>query len=554
MRKLFAPLACLAVLASCVPLGAPARPAEPSKTDTSLVTNLGMEPDTIDPQEVGFTYEASIVGMLYEPLLTWDPTSLALVPAAARSLPDVSADGRVYTYTLRDALTYSDGTPLTAQRFADAFLRLCDPNLNAMYAFLAYPIEGCQRWNTMDPKRASAGDLEAARGAVRVRALDDLRLEFTLTAPNTAFTQATALWVGAPVRTEDIGDVTTNGFTRKGLTRFVGNGPFVLSEWRHNDRMVFVRNERYRLPVRLARWTKVMIGEPAVARSAYDHGELDVLSPTVATADDREAILARPDLVRTVGNCTTGFAFNTARPPFDDANVRLAFAKALDKEDYATNVARVGRAAASLVPHGEPGHAHDDRVQQFDPAEARRLLAASKYGAPVGGRIGGIPISFTFTTGKDTPPWVSWSITQWYANLGVVVTPDPRYTWMTGPLVKKPEQVPQLQRFAWCGDYPDGQGWYTTVFQSASAVTHTGFHDATFDSVVARADVERDPSARERLYEAASYELSREAPAAWLMWTEQWLLVRPGVRGYAVSSLDWDFSQFALARIVGVRR
>src|SRR2546430_17611386 len=94
MRPLFASVACLAVLASCAPAVAPA--PEPWRTETALVTNMGSDPDTIDPQRGSFANEMSIVGMLYEPLLTWDAATLTLVPAAARSLPRVSANGRVY--------------------------------------------------------------------------------------------------------------------------------------------------------------------------------------------------------------------------------------------------------------------------------------------------------------------------------------------------------------------------------------------------------------------------------------------------------------------------
>ena len=48
--------------------------------------------------------------------------------------------------------------------------------------------------------------------------------------------------------------------------------------------------------------------------------------------------------------------------------------------------------------------------------------------------------------------------------------------------------------------------------------------------------------------------LSRAAPGAWLYWTETWCLVRPELQGYQQSSFDYDFAQFSLARLVGVRR
>src|SRR5438132_703214 len=70
---------------------------------------------------------------------------------------------------------------------------------------------------------------------------------------------------------------------------------------------------------------------------------------------------------------------------------------------------------------------------------------------------------------------------------------------------------------------------------------------------IRRAGLERDPLERERLYDAASYRLSDQAPGAWLSWSEQWWLVSPKVRGYELSAFDPDFAQLSLARLVGRR-
>ena len=71
---------------------------------------MDAEPDTIDPQRESFPNEIAQTLMVYEPLLTFDAATLRPVPAAARSLPEVSDDGLTVTFTLRDGLTYSDGT------------------------------------------------------------------------------------------------------------------------------------------------------------------------------------------------------------------------------------------------------------------------------------------------------------------------------------------------------------------------------------------------------------------------------------------------------------
>lgn len=549
MQRSLVALVCLLLLLSCSTATGPGPEAATWRTGTELVTTT-LEPDVIDPQLSSFKNEAAIVGMLYEPLLSWSPSSLALVSAAASALPSVSLDGTLYTYHLRAGLTYSDGTPLYAARFVDAFARLCDPRVSAEYGFIAFAIVGCREWYTMDPKRSSPDELAAGRRSLGVRALDNLTVEFTLGAPDASFPQVTALWVGSPVRLEDI-ETFSDGWPATRLARVIGNGPFILASWTKLDRIVFERNERYRLPVRLARWTKRFVTDPDVARVWYDAGRIDAVSISPRDADDRERLLARSDLSRMLGACTTYVGFNTLAPPFDDAKVRLAFAKALDKGEYASTVLLAGRAAASLVTHATPGHAHDDRVQGFDPAEARRLLASSRYGLPKDGRLAGIEIRFPF---QDTPGMkarIEWIAQQWYVNLGVQVTPTLLNSW--GTLVKRPEQQPQLYRLGWCADDPDGSAWFTQ-FVSSSASQRTNFSDPTYDALVNAARSETDVARREALYEQASRILSAAAPGAWLHWTETWWLIDPRITGYELSSFDWDFAQFSLARIVGLKR
>jgi oligopeptide transport system substrate-binding protein len=544
MRRTFTTLACLVVLSACGVMSAP--PTEGTwKTESELTTHIGVEPQTIDPQQASFRTEIQAALMVYEPLLTFDPATLTLLPAAARALPEVSTDGRVYRYTLRDGLTYSDGMPLTAERFANAWKRLCDPRSGGDFKFLAFPIVGCENLNTLDRYRAPAAEFETARSMVGVRALDDLTIEFTLREHAAHFAQITALWIGAPVREEDTRPQAQ--WTEPSF--YVGNGPFRLVEWKHQERMVFERNERYRSPVRLLRWTKVTIPDAAVARQAYAEGRLDVLAVVPGSDVEREELLTRSDLRRSPGPCTSYVAFNTKARPFDDERVRLAFAKALDKAEYARAVERAARAAPSLVPHGQPGHAHDDRVQAFEPAEARRLLAASSYGSPRLGQLG-TPIRLVFTANPQQTTRAQWLMAQWAAYLGVDVIPDPVRAGGYGPLIRRGPGTLQVVVMTWCQDYPDGESWYGTLFRkNGVAASRTQFEDRALEQLLDEAEREYDPLDRQQLYERASRAASRAASVAWLAWSETWLLVRPEVKDYELSSFDADFAQLSLTRI-----
>ena len=220
-----------------------------------LTTRVGGEPDTIDPQKESFVDEIGVTMRVFEALMTADVKTGKVIPAAAKDQPKISADGKTYTYTLRDGLKYSDGKAITANDFKYGWQRLCDPATAGEYAFTGYIVAGCEAWNSMDPKKDDPAKLASAKtdflSNITVSGND---ITFKLTDPAPYFNAIASIWVGAPAR-EDT--VTKGGDKWTEPATFIGNGPFVLSEWKHNEKMVFTRNPNYRTPTKLAKWTVV---------------------------------------------------------------------------------------------------------------------------------------------------------------------------------------------------------------------------------------------------------------------------------------------------------
>src|SRR5207245_4898608 len=123
----------------------------------------------IDPQKESFTNEVAHTMQVYEALLTFDPKTLKPIPGAAKELPKLSSDGLTYTFTLRDGLKYSEGSPVAAKDFAFGFTRLCDPNVAGEYAFTGYIIAGCEAWSTMDTKKATKAEIDAAKAKLGIK-------------------------------------------------------------------------------------------------------------------------------------------------------------------------------------------------------------------------------------------------------------------------------------------------------------------------------------------------------------------------------------------------
>ena len=96
------------------------------------------EPDSLDPQLALSAPSVIVLTDLFEGLLALDAVGQPVPGAAERY--SVSPDGRVYTFTLRRGLTWSDGTPLDSRDFLYSFRRLVDPATGAeMKAFAADP-------------------------------------------------------------------------------------------------------------------------------------------------------------------------------------------------------------------------------------------------------------------------------------------------------------------------------------------------------------------------------------------------------------------------------
>jgi oligopeptide transport system substrate-binding protein len=541
-------IAGLLVLA-CTPQGGQQGGGSATAADPNgeLTTNTGSEPDTIDPQKESFVNEVAQTMMVFEGLMKLDAKTLKPIPAAAAKDPDVSSDGLKYTFTLRDGLKYSDGQPLGAKDFAYGFTRLCDPNVAGEYAFTGYVIVGCEAWNTMDPKKATKAELDAAKGKLGLKVVNEKTLEITLTEPAPYFKAIASIWVGVPARQDLVekgGDKWTEPAT------FIGNGPFKLTEWKHNEKLVFERNDNYKdasgATAKLKRWTKVMINEGAVAFAAYRNNELDAVG---VAAEDLRTVEGDPDLknqaVDVPGSCTTYYGFNTARAPFTDVKVRQAFAKSFDRDAFIKDVQKIGAPSTSFIPPGRPGYDKDDTFQKYDVAGAKSLLAASSFA----GKADLTTIKFTYRTSARNKTRVEWVQQQWKNNLGIDVALDPVDATTFSQLVKKAETTPQLFLLGWCEDYPDQQDWLTTVFHSSSTVTRTGYKSANFDKLVKDADKEGDPKKRDDLYVQASRQLSQDAPVSFLFYSATKYLRKPWFKGVTDSSLDFEIGIFRMTDI-----
>jgi ABC-type oligopeptide transport system substrate-binding subunit len=232
-------------------------------TDGTLQWNLGSEPKTLDPGLNSAVDGGHIINNTFEGLMRKDDEGIK--PAMAESY-DVSEDGTVYTFHLRDAM-WSDGQPVTAGDFEYAWKRALDPAVASEYGFQMFYIQGAQDYYEGN------GSIDD----VMVKALDDKTLEVTLAAPTPYFLDLTTFYTFMPVR-QDVVEADPEGWAINPETN-IGNGPFKLADYKTGDRIVLVPNENYWKAdeTKLTEIDAMMIVDQSTALTAYEAGELDIL-------------------------------------------------------------------------------------------------------------------------------------------------------------------------------------------------------------------------------------------------------------------------------------
>jgi oligopeptide transport system substrate-binding protein len=458
------------------------------------------EPDSLDPNRASFAYavDGAVVRNVFETLLRFDD-QLVPQPAAAQSF-EVSPDGTTYTFHVRADATWSDGQPVTARDFEYSWRRL-----------LASQNQYAPLFN--------------AAGITGVTAPDDLTFQVQLSQPFGALPDLAALWVGAPLRA-DIVNSDPGGWAADAGT-YIGNGPFMVSEWVHGDHLTLVPNPRYTahsgwtLPT-LTKVTVLMETNPEQAYAAYTAGT----GPDWTLVPDQEANSVLNDASLTSQSrkytelTTFWLQINTARPPLNNTLARRALSKAVDRAALVRDLASgVSVPTTSVIPPGMPGFQPDvGHDLDFDPAGARALWTQA-----------GLNSSNVLTFGyRDTPSDLrraQWFQEQLSTNLGVTVQ-------------LSTSGDSDLSFGGWSGDYPDPQDWMAPVFGCNAPFNTSKFCDTTFDQLVARADTTSAMGDRLTLYAQAQTQLLQDAPIAPLFNRGRLVLSKPWVDGLKLVPAD----------------
>lgn len=343
----------------------------------TLNTMNGSEPGSIDPHKASGDWENRIIGDYIEGLVAEDAKAEP-IPGQAESW-DISEDGLVYTFHLRDGIQWSDGTPVTAADFEFAFRRLFDPATASEYAYLQYPIKGGSEIND--------GSMPLDSADFGVKVIDDKTLEITLEGPTPYFLQALTHYTAYPVPkhvVEAKGDQWTN------VENVLGNGPFKITEWVPGNYIKAIKSDTYygNADIKIDEVYYYVQDDLAAAFNRYRAGEYDIL--TDLPFDQQQFV---KDNLPGEGRFAPFagmhyYVINQEKEPFNDVNVRKALSIAINRDIIGPDIWGSGEPPAyGWVP---PGTGNYEGVEQYLPdyadqpydqrlEEARQLLAAAGF-------------------------------------------------------------------------------------------------------------------------------------------------------------------------------
>jgi len=508
--------------------------------DQTLRIRLIGEPTTLDPQLAAFTPDVGVVKQLWRGLFYYGDVDLGIVPAAAAEIPTtenggISEDGLTYAIKLRDDLTWSDGQALTAEDFEYSLKRLFDPAAGGGGYYYTYYTDIIGGQEAVD-----GGSLDE----VNVNAVDATTLEIKLSRPRATLLTLLALWPAYPVRA----DVVSTGGSWTEAGTLVGNGPYVLSEWAHDDHITLTANENYWGDDQPTLETIVFRIQPneGAALIAYDNGELD-MTPIPLT--DAARFADSPEQIQYAQLATLGMQFNVTRAPFDNVDVRRAFTAAIDRDTFVNDVrGGVGQATTSWLPPGISGYDADrGKDYAFDADQAKQFLEDAGF---PGGE--GLP-DVTLTVGDSQSEALSSQFVQEQVkrNLGV----DIEIEALEGATFQDRflSSDFQVTLGGWGADYADAENWLPSLWGTEASNNISLYSNAQFDDLMEQAAEELDPEKRADLYRQGEAILIDEDVAFGAIYhnVKNWL-AKPWVDGIAFTEADsetpgdWFFTRVSI--------
>ena len=487
----------------------------------------GTEPQSLDPQIATGVPEHHIITSVMEGLVGKDRKTLMPIPAVAESW-EVSDNLKVYTFHIRKNALWSNGDPHTAHDYVWSWWRALQPALGNLYAYMLFPIDKAQQYYE--------GEIESF-DQVGVKALDDYTLQITLGNPTPYFLQLLDHYSLFPVHQatiEKFGAADERGTRWTYEGNLVGNGPFALSDWKINRRIVVEKNPLYwdAENVKLNRIIFYPTENVTTEERMFRAGQLHVTNDIPADKIDVYRTKKNPALHLAPYLGVYFYRVNINTPHLSDRRVRRALAMSIDRESLTRNIVKAGETPAyAITPPGTIGYQPPQELR-FDPEGAKQLLADAGY--PNGE---GFPATEILYNTNEAHKKIAVAIQQmWKKHLNVDIQLL-NQEWKVYLASESAGQY-QVSRAGWIGDYVDPNN-FLDLFLCGGGNNRTGWCNEEYDRLILEvAPAMKSHEERLAIFAKAEKMLLDDMPVLPIYIYASKRLIDPSVKNYDSNLLD----------------
>ncbi|MDR2957103.1 MAG: peptide ABC transporter substrate-binding protein [Coriobacteriales bacterium] len=467
------------------------------------------EPSYIDVYNLQESEGTQVSSQIFDGLVDFDFKKEAIVPAAA-SKWEVSADATVFTFHLRQGATFHNGDPVTAADFKRGFERICNPNIAADPSEISYHLAQIKGYDEMFEK-GTAKELSG------VKAIDELTLEITLTAPYADFLLVLTHPALSPVP-KAADDLKT--FSEAPI----GNGPFMIKgKWEHDQYIQVLRFDDYYGDKAYVDGIDFhIITEVETAFQEFKAGSLDFCQ--IAPGQIEECVAeygespdgwtAQPGQQSIIGpqSATYYLIINNSDPILKNQKLREAISYAINRQAICDVVFQGTRVPADgIIPPGIAGYrAGAWKTAVYDVEKAKAALAEAGY--PDGKGLDTLKLSFNTGGGHDQ---IMRLIQGDLKSIGIETNLD-SMEWAAYLSALAAGNI-QMGRLGWIADYPIMENFLFSLFYTNNGDNYSRFSNKDADKGIMEARGITDDNQRVKAFQAVDDIIQAATPVAPVM-------------------------------------
>ena len=477
------------------------------------------DPPTLDPALVNEGAGVNIDRYVFEGLVSYDSQTGEAKPAVARSW-DVNSNATEFTFHLNKGLKFSDGQEVTAADFTYAWTRALEPATASPTApEVLGQIKGAED--------VAQGKTKTLAG---VSAPDKYTLKVTLVSPMSEFPAMLGHPVASPVPQKEVERAGS-----KFADAPVGDGPFVVKEWQHNDHILLEKNPQYagtRKP-KVDKVTVKIIPSATTAVAELKAGNIDA----VKDVDPAQvASLKKDSKVKYIQKNTSSvelIGFNIKEAPFDNTKLRQAISQLIDRKTIADKVVQ-GQSypADGFIPTSVFGY-QGGVLTGYDFSKGASMLASAGY--PGGKGLPALTLSYP-SQGPNTADIVQ-AVQSELKAAGVQVN----LQQMDGNAFLDAMQSGKLGMFmvSWQADYPGIDGFLQPLFESDNigATNVFNYSNPDVDKLIQKALATTNAGQRNKTFTDAEKQIVSDMPAIPVVFGKNALVYAPRVTNFVYTPM-----------------